>query len=148
MPGPVRGRLGSIVKTSAPSKQLTWAAVALLATVILHDLDHLRQGRSIEPLVVGLGVISDIATITMVALVIRGHRLAPLAATVVGFVTFFGFIVVHVIPDWGPLSDGYPDLAVDGLSWAIVFVPMAAALWLGLAGLAQLRAQRHAAATA
>jgi hypothetical protein len=136
------------VETPAPSKQLTWAAVALLGTLMLHDLDHLRQGRTVETLVVGVGVIGDIATITMVALVIRRHQLAALAATVVGFANLFGFIAVHVVPDWGPLSQGYPDRPVDGLSWAIVFLPMAVGLWLGLAGLSQLRAQRHAAATA
>ena len=130
----------------ATSKQLTWASLALFASIVLHDLDHLRQGRSIEPLVVGIGVIGDIAIIATVALVIRRHRLAPLAATLVGFANFFGFIAVHIVPDWGPLSDGYPGLTLDGLSWAIVFIPMAAGLWLGLTGLSQLRARSVALA--
>jgi hypothetical protein len=111
----------------------------LLAAVILHDLDHLRQGRSIEPLVVALGVIGDIAVITMVALAIRGSRWAPLAAVLVGFGNVLGFIAVHVIPDWGPLSDGYPGLAVDWLSWVAAVIPMAAAALLGFLGLSQLR---------
>lgn len=124
---------------------LTWASFALLAAVILHDLDHLRQGRSIEAPVVGIGVLGDIAIIiTLVVLVLRGHSLAPLAATVVGFANVLGFIAVHVVPDWGPLSDGYPDLPVDGLSWTLVYIPMAAALWLGLTGLARLRSSRQA----
>jgi hypothetical protein len=67
--------------------------------------------------------------------------MAPLAAAVVGFANFFGFIAVHVLPDWGPLSDGYPELPVDALSWTIVFVPMAAALWLGLTGLRERRVE-------
>jgi hypothetical protein len=121
------------------STQLTWPALALLAVIVLHDLDHLRQGREIEPFVVGIGIIGDIAVLTMVALVIRGHRLAPLAAVLVGFANFFGFIAVHVVPDWGPLSDGYPGLPVDLLSWAIVFIPMAVALWLGLTGIRERR---------
>ena len=125
--------------TEATSKQLMWASLALLASIVLHDLDHLRQGRSVEPLVVGIGVLGDIAIITTVALVIRRHPLAPLAAILVGFANFFGFIAVHVLPDWGPLSDGYPGLPVDGLSWAIVFIPMAAGLWLGLSGLRSRR---------
>jgi hypothetical protein len=113
--------------------------MALLAAVVLHDLDHVRQGRSIEPLVVAIGVIGDIAVITMVALAIRDSRWAPHAAVVVGFGNVLGFIAVHVLPDWGPLSDGYPDLSIDGLSWAIVYIPMAAALWLGVSGLLGLR---------
>lgn len=112
---------------------------------MLHDLDHLRQERSIEAFVLGLGVIGDIATLAMVALVIRGHRLAAHAAVLVGFANFFGFIAVHVVPDWGPLSDGYPGLPVDALSWAIVFVPMTAALWVGLTGLSELRARHQLA---
>lgn len=123
---------------------LTWASFALLAAVVLHDLDHLRQGRSIEAPVVGIGVLGDIAIITLMVLVLRGHRLAPLAATVVGFANVLGFLAVHVVPDWGPLSDGYPDLPVDGLSWALVYIPMAAALWLGFTGLASLRSSRQA----
>ena len=114
----------------------------MLVAVILHDLDHVRQSRSVEPLVVALGVIGDIAIITVVALVIRGHPLAPLAATVVGFANFVGFFAVHVVPDWGPLSDGYPGLPADTLSWTLVFVPMAAALWLGVTGLSSRRPAR------
>ncbi len=117
------------------SRPLFWPSLALLVSIVLHDLDHLRQGRSVEPLVVGIGVLGDIAIITTVALVIRRHPLAPLAATLVGFANFFGFIAVHVVPDWGPLSDGYPGLQLDALSWAIVFIPMAAGLWLALSGL-------------
>ncbi len=137
-----------MVSTTENRRHLLWAALALLAVIVLHDLDHLRQGREIEPLVVGIGLIGDVTTLTMVALVIRRHRLAPLAATGVGFANFFGFIGVHVVPDWGPLSDGYPDLPVDTVSWVMVFIPIAVALWLGLTGLSLLRAQRHPAATA
>jgi hypothetical protein len=125
---------------STTTKQLVWPALSFLATIVLHDLDHLRQGRSIEPFVVGLGVVGDVATLTMVALVIRGHRLAPLSAVLVGFANVVGFAAVHVVPDWGPFSQGYPDLPVDAISWAIVFIPMAVALWLGLTGLSELRA--------
>jgi hypothetical protein len=129
-------------------KQLTWASVALLATIVLHTLDHVRQGRSVEPLVGAIGVVGNVAAITVVALAIRRSRLTAPAAVVVGFATFLGFIAIHLVPDWGPLADGYPGLGVDALSWVAVAIPMAAALWLGLAGLAQLRAQRHAAANA
>jgi hypothetical protein len=117
-----------------------WAAIGLLAAVLLHDLDHIRQGRSVEALVIGLGVIGDVAAITMVALTIRGSGWAPIGAVVVGFATFLGFIAVHVVPDWGALADGYPDLPVDALSWAMVAVPMVAALWLSFLGLSRLRA--------
>ena len=126
------------------NRSLLWASIALLAAVVLHDLDHVRQGRSVEPLVVAIGVVGDIAVITMVALAIRGSRWGPHAAVVIGFGNVLGFIAVHVIPDWGPLADGYPGIGVDGLSWAIVYIPMAAALWLGVTGLSALRSPRQA----
>jgi hypothetical protein len=119
---------------------LLWASIALLAAVVLHDLDHVRQGRSVEPLVVAIGVVGDIAAITAVALAIRSSRWAAHAAVLVGFATFLGFIAVHVLPDWGPLSDGYPGLGVDGLSWVAVAIPMAASALLGFVGLSHLRA--------
>lgn len=128
--------------------QLAWPSVALLGALVLHDLDHLRQGRSVETPVVGLGILGELSVITAVALAIRGSRWAPSAAVLVGFAHVLGFVAVHVVPDWGPLADGYPGLGVDALSWAGVAIPMAAALWLGLGGLAGLRARRHPAATA
>ncbi len=131
-----------MVTATENRRNLLWASVALLAAVLLHDLDHIRQDRSVEPLVVAIGVVGDIAVITMVALAIRGSRFAAPAAILVGFANFFGFIAVHVVPDWGPLSDGYPGLPVDGLSWTIVFVPMAAALWLAIEGLSARAALR------
>jgi hypothetical protein len=124
------------------TRSLLLPALALLGAVILHDLDHLRQGRSIEGPVIGIGVIGDIAVITLVALAIRGSRWAPHAAVLVGFANFFGFIAVHVLPDWGPLSDGYPKLGVDTLSWIAVALPMAAGAVAGSVGLSILRRRR------
>lgn len=68
--------------------RLVWPNVLLLLTLLLHDLDHLRQGRDVEI----------------------------------------------------PLSQGYPDLGVDALSWIAALVPLAAGLFLGFSGLAVRRA--------
>jgi hypothetical protein len=131
---------------NADRRRLIWVNMALLTLVWLHDLDHVRQVREVESAVGGIGLLGVVATITSLALAIAGHRLAPLAAVVVGFGTAIGFVLVHVLPDWGPLSDGYPDLAVDGISWAIAILPIPFALWLGFTGLSALR--RPAAAPA
>jgi hypothetical protein len=120
--------------------------VLLLSFVWLHDLDHVRQAREVEGGVGGIGLLGVVATITSMSLAIAGHRLAPLAAVLVGFGTALGFVLVHLIPDWGPVSDGYPDIAVDGISWAIAVLPIPVALWLGFTGLSALR--RPAATTA
>ena len=123
-------------------RRLVLASWALLAAFVLHDLDHLRQGRSVEAPVAGLGILGDLAAVTLVVLAMRGSRFAPPGAVFLGFATVLGFVLVHAVPDWGPLSDGYPDRPVDGLSWSLVFVPMGVALWLGLTGASALRATR------
>jgi hypothetical protein len=132
----------SVTRPAEARRGLVLPALVLLTALVLHDLDHLRQGRSIEPLVIGLGVVGDIGAITALVLAVRGSRLAPVAAVLVGFATALGFVLVHVVPDWGPLSDGYPDLAIDGVSWILVAIPMAAALWLGANGVTALRRSR------
>jgi hypothetical protein len=122
-----------------PRRELVAPAVVVLALTILHDLDHVRQGRSVEGPVVAIGILGDVAAVVMLVLALRGSSLAPPAAVVVGFAVALGFLAVHVLPDWGPLADGYPDLGVDALSWISVAVAMAAGLWLGLAGLRATR---------
>jgi hypothetical protein len=123
----------------ARSRRLIWPNLLLVVAFALHDLDHLRQGRDIEAPVVAIGILGDVVALTSLALAVTGHRIAPLAAVVVGFGTVLGFIAVHVVPDWGPLSQGYPDLPVDGVSWLAVIVPMAAGSLLAVRGLALLR---------
>jgi hypothetical protein len=62
----------------------------------------------------------------------------------VGFGTALGFLAVHIVPDWGPVSQGYPDLPADGLSWAAAIVPIFVAAWLGFVGLRAMRARTAA----
>jgi hypothetical protein len=128
------------------SSRLIWANMALLALTWLHDLDHVRQVREVEGAVGGIGLLGVVAVIASLALAIAGHRLAGIAAVVVGFGTAIGFVLVHLLPDWGPLSDGYPDLPVDGVSWAIAILPIPFALWLGFTGLSAIRSRAGAAA--
>ena len=125
-------------------RQLIWANFALLTLVWLHDLDHVRQAREVEGGVGAIGLLGMTVTLVSLALAVAGHRLAPLAAVVVGFGTALGFVAVHLIPDWGPLSDGYPDLPVDGISWAIAILPIPFAIWLGIRGLAARRSPARA----
>jgi hypothetical protein len=120
--------------------RLLWPNVLLVATMLLHDLDHVRQGREIEPAVIGIGIVGDVIALTSLALAITRHPLAPTAAVLVGFGTALGFLVVHILPDWGPLSQGYPGTPVDALSWVAAIVPILLAAWLGLAGLRATRA--------
>jgi hypothetical protein len=69
----------------------------------------------------------------------RGHRLAPLAAVVVGFGNVVGIALVHIAPHWGPLSDPYAAAHVDWLSWTVISAMMLVAFMLGVTGLRALR---------
>lgn len=119
--------------------RLLWPAVALLATMLLHDLDHVRQGREIEPAVIGIGVLGDLIAIAAVVLAATRHPFAPAASVLVGFGVSLGFVAVHVLPDWGPLSQGYPGTPVDVVSWVAAIIPILAGVWLGLAGLREMK---------
>jgi hypothetical protein len=57
-----------------------------------------------------------------------------MGAIAVGLATAIGFVAVHVVPDWGPLADGYPGADVDFASWAMVFIDIGVAGWLALSG--------------
>ena len=128
------------------SNRLMWWTLAVVAVTWLHDLDHVRQIRDVEPGVGLIGLVGVIANLVALALVMGRHALAPLAAVVLGLGTAVGFLAVHVLPDWGPLSDGYPDLPVDATSWAIAILPIFIGLGLGVTGLAEMRDRTRAAA--
>ena len=125
---------------AATANRLIWPNFALTTMAWLHDLDHARQVREVEPLVALLGLVGVFSTLVALGLAIARHALAPLASIVVGFGTAIGFFAVHVLPDWGPLADGYPDLPVDAISWIAAIIPIFVGIWVGVAG---LRASRE-----
>jgi hypothetical protein len=117
------------------SAALVAPAVVLLIAEGLHDLDHFRQGRGIEIPVIALGIVAYVAVLAVLVFASRRRPTAAPWAAVVGFGTALGFVLVHLLPDWGPLADGYPGLSLDAASWASVGVAIMAAAWLGGAGL-------------
>jgi hypothetical protein len=119
---------------------LGWATVAVVATEVLHDLDHVRQGRSASVAVSVSAVLAWVATIVLVVLVARRHRLAPVYAAVFGATVAVGFVLVHALPHWSAFSDSYGDANVDALSWLLAGLPFAAGLWLSACG---VQAMRH-----
>ncbi|HZB04371.1 MAG TPA: hypothetical protein VE737_08630, partial [Actinomycetota bacterium] len=50
--------------------RLLWPNLFLVATVLLHDLDHVRQGRDIEPAVIAIGIFGDVIALTSLALAV------------------------------------------------------------------------------
>jgi hypothetical protein len=119
---------------------LSIAAIAFLAANVAHTLDHQRQGteRLTTEIYIGGSLISILAVVTLV-MALRHNPQAPLVATVVGFWTALGVTASHILPHWSALSDPYPDLNVDALSWVIVLLEIGAAAALGVVGLSELR---------
>ena len=115
---------------------LSWLLVFM---IVVHDLDHIRQGRTLKSELYGVGAIAMVTAIISLVLATRDHRLAPAAAVIIGFGNVVGIALVHVAPHWGPLSDPYGAAHVDWFSWAVIFAMMLVGLTLGMTGLRALR---------
>lgn len=112
------------------------ATLLIVALHLAHDLDHVRQGGrdstgEVVPFLAGLAWVSTIALVVLVA---RRHRLAPAFAVFFGLTFTGGFVLVHLLPDWGAFSDSYQVYDPDALSWVLAALPMAAGLWLAYEG--------------
>jgi hypothetical protein len=104
------------------------AALALTVADVLHAADHTRQGRHLASEVYVVGVAGWIALAVMLVLIARRHPLAAPYAAAVGASVAIGFVAVHVAPHWSAFSDPYSAFHPDALSWALVVVPVAAAV--------------------
>lgn len=100
------------------TRPLVLAAGSLLALTVLHDLDHLRQGRELP---LGLNLIGALATLAAIGVFLwttrRDDENVARVAEVFGFTTALGLVVVHVLPHWTVISDPYGEAGVDALSW-------------------------------
>lgn len=136
-----------MVRADTAERRLNWATALYVAGLIAHTADHIRRGTAvISPEVFWLGILSTTAGLSTVALIVARHRLAPLAAALVGLPVAVGVAAVHLLPHWSALSDAFPGAVGTGItpfSWAVVLVEIAGSLAMGLAGLAMLR--RHPA---
>lgn len=121
---------------------LRTAAWAFLAANLLHTADHLRQGLGdLSTAILLAGSALTVLAAVVVVLLERGHpRAAPLAAFV-GLAGAVGIASSHIAPHWSALSDSYPQIGADALSWVVMLIEVATALWLGLTGLRALRSR-------
>ena len=124
------------------------AALLLAGTDALHALDHARQARHLGAAVTAAGVAGWVALAVLLGLVARRHRLAAPYGAAVGLALATGIVAVHVLPHWSAFSDPYPDANVDALSWALVAIPVLAAVNLVVRAAQALRADRSLVAGA
>lgn len=115
--------------------KLFYAAFALLALNVAHALDHvINQDQGVEAVGV-IGGAGILVSLVALVLVIAGAKLAAPVLAVVGFGEAVAFLLIHVAPSWGPISDPYYDAAnVNALSWVVLAVCVGVAAYAGWVG--------------
>jgi hypothetical protein len=105
----------------------------LAALTLLHDLDHLRQGRALPAVLYLVAVAALVSLGTTLTVLLRFPTWARPAAVAQGVATVVGVGAVHVAPAWSPFADSYGAAGADAASWAIIIAMMgmgcALALW-------------------
>jgi hypothetical protein len=120
--------------------------IVFAVALVVHGADHLRRGvGELEPAVFWLGNAQTIGALVALFLVFTRHRWGAAAAVVIGFTSAIGFTVVHLLPEWGPLSDAFPGAHghadVTAFSWFAALFEIGADLAFGAAGALALRGQ-------
>lgn len=137
-------RMPALDRTPVPIRRwgdsaLIVANLALLATVLLHGLDHaLIQERwigvlSFEVVLGAVGITAASALSLVVAL--RGDRRAPLVAVLAGPWVAAAVIVGHFVPHWSAFSDPYADADLDAISYVLALSTVAAGMALAAVAL-------------
>jgi hypothetical protein len=116
------------------------ANILFVIANLLHTADHERQGTarlSWEILAGGSAI--TIAAIASLVLAWRRDWRAPVFGTVLGFSAAVGIASSHLAPHWSALSDSYPQIHADAISWIAVLIEIGAALVLATVATLQLR---------
>lgn len=119
------------------------SSVALVVMTVLHDLDHVRQGRPLPTVLTFVGFLGLALSALCLFLAVRRHPLRAPAAAAIGISSVLGLVAVHIVPSWSILSDPYHEADVDALSWANLALLITAALAVGIAGLQALRSRNE-----
>jgi peptidoglycan biosynthesis protein MviN/MurJ (putative lipid II flippase) len=121
---------------------LAVAAVAFVVANLLHTADHFRQGLGgLSPAILVGGTTLTVLAIVVMLMALRRHTRAPAFCAVVGLSGAAGVAASHLAPHWSSLSDPYPGLSVDALSWAVMLAEIAAGLVLAVVAVRELRRQ-------
>jgi peptidoglycan biosynthesis protein MviN/MurJ (putative lipid II flippase) len=121
---------------------LAIAAVAFVAANLLHTLDHFRQGVSgLSTTILAGGTALSVLAVVVMVMALRRHPRAPAFCAVVGLSGAVGIASSHLLPHWSSLSDSYPEIHADALSWVVVMIEIGAALALAVVAIRELRRQ-------
>jgi hypothetical protein len=137
-----------MVRTEPTGSDREWllgaTGVVFAAALLVHGADHVRRGvGELAPAVFWLGTAQTVGAVMALILVFTHNRWAAAAAIVIGFTSAIGFTVVHLVPDWGLLSDAFPGAhshaEVTAFSWFAALFEIGADLAFGTAGVLMLR---------
>jgi hypothetical protein len=119
---------------------LVGANIAFVAVNLLHTADHQRQGTDglTAEIVVG-GALLTLSAVASLVLALRRDARAPIFAAVLGLSGAAGIAASHIAPHWSALSDSYPAIGADAVSWAVMLLEIGGALLLAFAGVRALR---------
>lgn len=120
------------------------ANAILFAFLIAHTADHAvnQPSRTLPGALNVIGLIGFVAVAVSLLLALRRSPIAPQAAILVGAGTALSFIAIHLLPEWGLLSDPYWDFSANALSWVLVLGPTLAAAVLAVVGAREIGAVR------
>jgi hypothetical protein len=125
---------------------LTATSVALVLANALHTADHVRQGfAGLDWQIVAGGTALSALVVASLVLTLRRDDAAPLLATATGLVVAGGVAASHLAPRWSALSDPYPAIHADLLSWTVMLAELGAALLVAVAGTSALVSRRRLA---
>ena len=135
-------------------RSLRYAAFGYAIGMVVHGSDHAFRGLTGDnhhaawpgSVQIVMATLTLAISALILALVLSGHRHAPVAAIVIGFGSAAVFLLIHTLPAWG-FNDSFvsPESGarVTAFSWVTAAMGIAAALWLGLVG---VRARRQCTA--
>jgi hypothetical protein len=102
-------------------RALRYAGGLYAVGLVLHTADHVRRGLDVlTPEVSVAGYLSIGGGLLVLALILYGHRLAPIAAVAYGLPAAIGTAASHLLPHWSSFSDAFPGAhgtGVTGVSW-------------------------------
>jgi hypothetical protein len=122
------------------------ANILFVAVNLLHTADHQRQGISgLSWEILAGGSAITIAAIASLVLAWRRDERAPIFGAVLGLSAATGIAASHLAPHWSVLSDSYPEIHADAISWLVVLLEIAGALLLAAVSVRELRRASNAA---
>ncbi|HUR17850.1 MAG TPA: hypothetical protein VMZ51_02800 [Acidimicrobiales bacterium] len=116
------------------TRRLVTITGVLTGLTVIHDLDHLRQGRGLPPVLYLVAVAALLSLALTLNTLLSHSSFARPVAVGQGMLTVVGVAAVHALPQWTHLADSYSAAHADAFSWAIIVAMMVLGLVLAVVG--------------